>query len=70
MTDKISISVPDTSLLKWAQEEARRTGVSLSAVIAVALHRARQASARARVLEWLGDAAELSAKREAEILGE
>jgi hypothetical protein len=67
MAAKISISVAEPALLEWAKRRAEREGVSLSAVITEAIRHARQQEARARVLEWLGPAAELTPEREAAI---
>ncbi len=47
----ISLSVED---LRWAKERARRELKSVSAVLAEALRRQRQAEARARLLADLG----------------
>ncbi len=70
MAAKISISVPDEALLDWAKKKAELEGTSLSAVYNDAVRLARQKEARARVLEWLGPASELTAEREAEIRDE
>ena len=70
MAAKISISVAEPALLEWAKARADREGVSLSSVITDAIRRARQQEARERVLAWLGTAATLTPKREAEIVGE
>jgi hypothetical protein len=66
-TAKVSVSI-GRSELAWAQERAERSGVSLSAVVSNAVRLARQHEARLRVIGWLGRAAKLTPKREAEIL--
>jgi hypothetical protein len=45
-TAKISISVPDESLLEWAKERSAKLGVSLSAVFMDAVRIERQMEAR------------------------
>lgn len=67
MAAKISISIADESLLAWAEERARLTGASLSAVVSEAIRLARQQEARARVSAWLGPKAALTPVIEAEI---
>jgi hypothetical protein len=70
MAAKVSFSIAEPTLLKWAKQRADREGVSLSSVITDAIRRARQQEARERVLAWLGPAATLTPEREAEILAE
>jgi hypothetical protein len=66
---KVSLSLGQSEL-EWAQSRAQRDGISLSAVVTEAVRLARQHEARMRVVERLGRAAELTPRREAEILAE
>jgi len=51
--EKISVSVPIEDL-EWAREQAEESATSLSVVVSEALRRARQSSARRRLLAELG----------------
>lgn len=51
--EKISVSIGADDL-RWAKQRAKREVKSLSAVVAEALRRQRQAEARARLLTDLG----------------
>jgi len=51
--EKISVSIPIEEL-EWAREQAEEGATSLSAVVSEALRRARQSSARRRLLAELG----------------
>jgi hypothetical protein len=51
---KVSVSLT-TEELEWARARAAESGKSLSSVMSDALHRQRQAWARAKVLAELGD---------------
>lgn len=53
-TAKVSISIPDEELLRWAKERSRKSGVSLSALFAEALRLERQMEARRAFLAELG----------------
>jgi hypothetical protein len=53
-TAKVSISVPDEELLRWAKERSVKTGVSLSAVFTEAVRFERQMEARRKFLEEMG----------------
>ena len=53
LAEKISISLTAEDLA-WAKQRAKRDAKSLSAVLSEALHRHRQAEARARLLSELG----------------
>ena len=53
-TAKVSISVPDEDLLRWAKERSAKTGVSLSAVFTEAVRFERQMEARRQFLEEMG----------------
>jgi hypothetical protein len=55
-TAKVSISVPDAELLRWAKQRSERTGVSLSAVFMEAVRIERQMEARRRFLAEMGAA--------------
>lgn len=56
-TAKVSISVPDEGLLKWAKERSAKLGVSLSALVSDALRFERQMEARRAFVAELGAAA-------------
>ena len=45
-TAKVSVSVPDEDLLRWAKERSEKRGVSLSAVFTEAVRLERQMEAR------------------------
>lgn len=53
-TAKVSISVPDEDLLRWAKERSEKTGMSLSAVFTEAVRFERQMEARRQFLEEMG----------------
>jgi len=53
-TAKVSISVPDEDLLKWAKERSEKAGISLSAVFTEALRIERQMEARRLFLQEMG----------------
>lgn len=53
--NKVSISIPDESLLEWAKERAETQGKSLSAIFTEALRVERQMEARRALLaDWPG----------------
>ncbi len=51
---KVSISVPDKDLLRWAKQRSEKTGVSLSALFTEALRFERQMESRRQLLEETG----------------
>ena len=55
-TAKVSVSVPDEDLLRWAKERSEKRGVSLSAVFTEAVRLERQMEARRLFLEEVGAA--------------
>ncbi|MDB4936720.1 MAG: hypothetical protein JWP87_3692 [Labilithrix sp.] len=54
VTAKVSISVPDEDLLRWAKERSEKKGVSLSAVFTEAVRIERQMEARRSFLDEIG----------------
>ena len=56
-TAKVSISVPDEGLLKWAKKRSAKLGVSLSALVSDALRFERQMEARRAFVAEMGAAA-------------
>jgi hypothetical protein len=53
-TAKISISIPDEGLLKWAKSRSEKTGMSLSSVFTEAVRFERQMEARRALLAEMG----------------